>query len=219
MSEEYNTLNDQNPEPVEPVFRTERAGLVERAKNILTNPKREWEVVASEVPDVGGIITGYVIPLALVPAVAILLAAVLLGGGLGLAFGIGQAVVTLIAAVLSVLLSAAIINALAGTFDAKKDFGRAVQLVAYASTPSWVLGILNLIPFMIFIVPWIGIAWSIYLYYLGLGPVMKTPQGKEIGYMIVAAIAMIVVYFVIAAILGGILLLMVGGVGAASSYM
>ncbi|MGE3802668.1 MAG: Yip1 family protein [Candidatus Kapaibacterium sp.] len=213
MSEEYNTLNESNPEPV---LNNDPAGLVDRAKNILMNSKVEWTVVASEAPNVGGIITGYVIPLSLIPSIATFLALTVIGGGVGMAFGIGQALLTLVVAIVGVLLSAAIINALAGTFDSRNDFGRALQLVAYASTPSWVLGILNIIPGLNIIVAFGAIVWAVYLFYLGLNPVMLTPKGKEVGYMIVSAIVLVVVYFVLFFILG-LIFVAIFGLGAASS--
>ncbi|MCB0711612.1 MAG: YIP1 family protein [Ignavibacteriae bacterium] len=208
-------MNESNPEPA---LNNNPAGLVDRAKNILMNSKEEWSVVASEAPNVGGIITGYVIPLSLIPAVATFLALTVVGGSVGMAFGIGQAILALVVAIVGVLLSAAIINALSGTFDSRNDFGRALQLVAYASTPSWVLGILNIIPGLNIVVALGAMVWSVYLFYLGLNPVMLTPKGKEVGYMIVSAIILVVVYFVLFFVLG-LIFVAIFGLGAASSVM
>ena len=44
--------------------------LIERAKNIIISPAKEWDVIAAEQPDTGKIITGYVLPLAGAAAVA-----------------------------------------------------------------------------------------------------------------------------------------------------
>jgi t-SNARE complex subunit (syntaxin) len=46
--------------------------------------------------------------------------------------------------------------------------------------------------------------------YKGLAPMMKTPEDKKIGYLIVSIIILIVVYFVIAAILTAIFLAVFG---------
>ncbi len=40
--------------------------LVDRARNIITNPAAEWPVIAGEPASVGSLYTGYVIPLALI---------------------------------------------------------------------------------------------------------------------------------------------------------
>ena len=47
--------------------------IVDRAKNIIMTPKTEWTAIAAEEPNVGQIISGYVIPLALIPAIAAML--------------------------------------------------------------------------------------------------------------------------------------------------
>ncbi|MBK8909742.1 MAG: hypothetical protein IPM61_00275 [Chlorobi bacterium] len=44
-------------------------GLVDRAKNIILTPKTEWPVIETEEPDTGGMITGYALPLMLLPVV------------------------------------------------------------------------------------------------------------------------------------------------------
>ncbi|HRZ22392.1 MAG TPA: hypothetical protein P5184_12040, partial [Bacteroidales bacterium] len=44
--------------------------LIERAKNILFKPKDEWKVIAAEEPNTQSLIFSYVLPLALIPAVA-----------------------------------------------------------------------------------------------------------------------------------------------------
>ena len=47
--------------------------LIDRAKNIIISPKTEWDVVANEEPNIQQIITGYVFPLAIIPAIALLI--------------------------------------------------------------------------------------------------------------------------------------------------
>lgn len=60
--------------------------LVDRVKNILLQPKSEWEVIAGESTTVGGLFTGYAAILALLPVVGGIVAMGLLGisaGGMG----------------------------------------------------------------------------------------------------------------------------------------
>ncbi|RPH29684.1 hypothetical protein EHM92_09605, partial [bacterium] len=56
--------------------------IVERAKNILMTPKTEWPVICSETPAIGEIMLNYVLPLALIPAVAQVIGYGLVGGPL-----------------------------------------------------------------------------------------------------------------------------------------
>ncbi|MCH7771600.1 MAG: YIP1 family protein [Bacteroidetes bacterium] len=181
--------------------------LVDRAKNIITSPKTEWDVVANEEPNIQQIITGYVIPLALISAIASFVGYGLVGApflGASVTWGIVQAIIVIFTAVLVVIIAAFVIDALAPSFGSQKNLGRALQLIAYSMTPIWVGGILNIIP----AIGWLGSLfglYGLYLLYIGLSPVMKTPEEKKLGYVIVSIVVLLVVYFVIAAILTAIL--------------
>ncbi|MCL4278946.1 MAG: YIP1 family protein, partial [Ignavibacteriaceae bacterium] len=111
--------------------------LVERAKNIIITPKTEWEKVAAEEPNVQQIMVGYVLPLALIPTIASIVGWGVIGilGFTSVTYGIAMGLVQLLNAFLSVLIAAFVIDALAGSFGSAKNFGRAVQLVAYSMTP------------------------------------------------------------------------------------
>ena len=185
--------------------------LVDRAKNIMLTPKTEWPVIAAEAPNPTAIMTGYVLPLALIPAVATVIGTGLIGGimGTSLTWGIGMGVVSFISTVLGVYLTALVMNFLAPNFGSQKDFGRAMQTVAYSYTPAWVAGILNIIP----AIGWLGALlglYGLYLMYLGLPHTMKTPQDKVILYLIVTIIVLVIVFAILGAILGGIMAAMLG---------
>lgn len=185
--------------------------LIDRAKNIITSPKTEWDVVANEEPNIQQIITGYVFPLALLPAIAMVIGWGVIGimGFKSFNYGIAMALVQLINAVVSVLIAAFVVDALAPSFGSQKNLGRALQLIAYAMTPAWVGGVLNIIP----AIGWLGGLfglYGLYLLYIGLSPLMKTPEEKKIGYVIVSIVVLIVVYFVILAILTAIMLSVFG---------
>ncbi len=178
--------------------------LVDRAKNIIMTPQAEWPVIAGEHPDVGKILTGYVLPLALIPAIASVLGWGLLGRGItSFNFVLAGGIVAFGVAVLSVYLSAYVIDALAPNFGSQKNLGRAVQLVAYSSTPAWVAGILNIVPIIGWLATLAGL-YGLYLLYLGLPLMMKTPQDKVGVYLVVSIVVVMVIYFVITAILGAI---------------
>jgi hypothetical protein len=179
--------------------------LVERAKNIILTPKTEWPVIAAEAAEPGQILVGYVLPLALIPAVATTIGMGLVGAGPVASLGIGVAmgVVALVSSILGVLIGAFVVDLLAPTFGSEKNFGRSLQLVAYSWTPAWVAGILQIIP-ALGILGTIAGLYGIYLLYLGLPEVKKTPKEKQVVYLIVVLIAILVVYMIIAGILGAI---------------
>jgi uncharacterized membrane protein len=186
-------------------------GLLDRVKGILLSPKTEWEVIAGEQPNPGQIIVGYVLPLALIPAVATVIGMGVIGMGPfgSVSYGIAMGVVSFVTSLIGVYLTALVVDLLAPTFGSEKDFGRSLQLVAYSWTPAWVAGILSIVPAL----AWLGMIaglYGIYLMYLGLPPIKKTPQDKQVVYLIVSFVVLMVVYFVIAAILTGIVAAILG---------
>ena len=194
--------------------------LVERAKNIIVTPKTEWDAVSAEEPNIQQILLGYVLPLALIPTIAVIIGWGVIGifGFRSFTYGIAMGLVQLINAFLSVLISGFVIDLLATSFGSQKNMGRAVQLVAYSMTPIWIAGILNILPSIGWLAGLIGL-YGLYLMYLGLSPLMKTPEDKKVGYLVVSIIILIVVYFVIAAILTAILMAVFGlSIFSALSY-
>ena len=185
--------------------------LFERAKNIIMTPKTEWPVIAAEEPNTTAIMTGYVIPLALIPAVASLIGYGLVGQGFMHSFtwGIAFGVISFVSTVVGVYATAFVVDLLAPNFGSQKNFGRAMQLVAYSYTPAWVAGILNIVP-VLSIIASLAALYGLYLMYLGLPHTMKTPQDKIVIYLVVTAVILIVVFMILGAILSAIMFGMLG---------
>lgn len=184
--------------------------LIERAKNILISPAKEWDVIAGEEPDVNKIFTGYVIPLAGIAALAAFIGYGLIGFSMlgyrmsGIDWGIYQALVSFIVSVASVFLTAFVVDALAPSFGSEKNFGRSFQLVAYSYTAGWVGGLFQIIP-AIAVLGTILSLYGLYILYLGMPKMKNTPADKHIGYFVVTLIVLIAVYIVMGIILSVIL--------------
>jgi hypothetical protein len=185
--------------------------LVERAKNIIMTPKTEWAVIAAEEPNATQILTGYVVPLALIPAIASIIGYGVIGSGIGssLTWGIGMGVISFVSTVVGVYLTAFVVDFLATNFGSQKNFGRALQLVAYAYTPAWVAGILNIVPAVGVLASLAGL-YGLYLLYLGLPHTMKTPPDKVVVYLIVTIVALLVIYMLLGAILTAMVFAVLG---------
>jgi hypothetical protein len=175
--------------------------LVERVKAIILSPKTEWPVIAGEPGDTGYLFGSYVAILAAIPAVCGFIGKVLFG------FSVGGA---LIAAVIGYLLTfvtvyvvALIVNLLAPTFNSQKDFPSALKVTVYSYTPSWLAGVFLLIPRLSFLAI-LGL-YGLYLLWLGLPPVMKTPPEKTIIYTIAIVVCAIVVAIILGAIIAAII--------------
>ena len=179
------------------------SGLVTRVQNILLRPQEEWQRIDSEPATVQGLFTGYAAILAAIPAVAQLVGTILF---------VHSPVVAVVGALVSYVLGLGgvfvfglIIEALAPTFDAQKDRVQALKLVIYASTASWVGGILGIIPFIGWLGALVGGLYSLYLLFIGTPVLMKSPADKSTTYTIVAIVCAIVVNVIIGAIAGGII--------------
>ena len=93
---------------------------------------------------------------------------------------------------------------LAPSFSSEKNINKSAQLVAYAYTPGMIGAFLNILPMLAILGGLFGL-YGIYLWYLGLGPMKKTPEDKKVVYLIVSILVMIVVFIVVGLILGKIL--------------
>src|SRR5206468_2503108 len=93
---------------------------------------------------------------------------------------LGGAITAYVRTLISVLIAAVIIEKLAPSFSAHGDTAQALKLVAYACTPVWLAGVFYLIWFLWAPASLIAAIYAIYLFYLGVGPVMKTPADKVI---------------------------------------
>jgi len=183
----------------------------ERVKNIIMTPKTEWLVIAAEEPNTAQIFKGYVLPLALIPSIAYVIGLGVIGRGLVSSFswGIAMGLIQYILAFVGVYISAYVIAFLAPRFASQQDMGRAVQLVAYSYTPAWVAGILSIVP-ALGILAFAGGIYGLYLMYLGLPHMMKTPQDKVTGYLLVSIVAVMVTYWILTLILTPIVLSLFG---------
>jgi len=183
--------------------------MFNRVKEILIAPKKEWAVIEGENTPYMKLFTGYVLPLSLIPAIAAFIGYGLIGVNFmgvhihSIGFGIRQAVVQWVAMVVGVFLTAAIVNFLADSFGAKKNYDRAFALVAYSYTPMFVAGIFLLLPSLSWLAMLAGL-YGLYLLYLGMKPMMGAPDEKNTVYFIVSLVATIVVTGILLFILSAI---------------
>lgn len=179
--------------------------LVERVKNILITPKTEWDVINGETETPISLLPKYVIIMALIPAIAAFIGYGLIGVSYfgikvsGMNWGLSMAIQMFVQSILSYFICTYVIDALAPTFKSEKNLGKSAQLVAYATTASAVAGIFYILPALSFLLI-LGL-YGIYLFYIGLPKLKKTPQDQVVVYMIVSALVIIVVGIVLGIIL------------------
>ncbi len=180
--------------------------LIDRVKNILLTPKTEWDVINSETVTPPSLLVSYIFPLAVISAIGPVLSGFLFPGLMGLNSFLISALIAFLSAIISYYISLYIIDILAPTFGSEKDLNKSAQLVAYSTTPSFIAGLLSFIPVIGGLLSFVAWAYSIYIMYLGLTPLKKTPEDKKIIYLIIAFIVTVAVMMVVSAILGSLLL-------------
>ncbi len=187
--------------------------MMERIRGILFSPKTEWEKIKGEPAAMAQVMTGYAVPLALIPAVCGLIGNALIGVNIGflgtirypIASALVWAIVFYILTLIGLYVDGIIINALAPSFDSVPDINSAFKLAVYSMTPYFVAGVLYILP-VLGILVLLASLYGLYLMYLGMPVMMNTPKEKVIGYMIVAIIVMFVINIIIGAIAGGIMM-------------
>jgi hypothetical protein len=183
--------------------------ITERIKGILLRPKEEWQTIAGETTSVAELYKNYIFILAAIGPVAFFIGMSLVGvslpmGGafrVPIARGIASAVVQYGLSLVGVYVLAYIIDALAPTFSGEKNLGQAFKLAAYSCIPGWLAGVFVLIPALGFLAI-LGL-YGLYLLYVGLPILMKSPAEKTTGYTIAVIIAAIIIFVVIGAISRG----------------
>lgn len=179
--------------------------LIDRVKNILLKTKPEWEVINAETAVPGTLFTTYVLPLALVSAAGQLLGGIVLSRGSSLTYVLIGAVIAVAVSAIGYFVAIHVIDLLAPTFGSEKNLPKSAQLVAYSMTPSYIAGLLSFIPGLGAILGLAGMAFSIYIMFLGVGLLKKTPEDKKVVYLLVAWVVMFVVTMVISGALGAIM--------------
>jgi Yip1 domain len=184
--------------------------LIERVKNILITPKTEWTVIEGETATPQSLLMGYVLPLAVVAAIGPLLTGLLFAGMWGFKYFMITAIIAFISQMVAYYISVIVIDMLAPSFGSEKNLGKSAQLVAYSATPGFVGGLLSFIPVLGLLISIAAWVYGVYLMYLGIGPLKKTPEDKKVVYMLVAYVIWIAIYFILVAILGAILFSLFG---------
>lgn len=156
------------------LYTGERPGLIARARDILIRPQSEWARIASEEP--APLIGAYVLPLAVLGAVAGFAASVLYAGSFdlnaALAWKAVSAALHVVFAVAGVFVASWAINALAPRFGAEANSGRAGQLAAYAATPILAAAFAAVAPPIAGVVVGIGVIYAFILLALGTQELM-----------------------------------------------
>ncbi|NMA23849.1 MAG: YIP1 family protein [Spirochaetales bacterium] len=184
--------------------------IISTAKQFILSPKSEWEVVKSDKDTAHQHVMKYVLPLALISAVAIFVGVGLIGYRVlgyriqSVSGGLAQAIMSLASILIGVYLSGFVIHKLAPTFDTTVSLDKAVKLVGFSYTAILLAGILNIFPPLAFLT-FLGGLYSLYILYIGFKPMTNVSDEKSTSYFIVSLLVIVGVYVIIGMILAGII--------------
>jgi hypothetical protein len=197
--------------------------LITRVKSMLVTPKEEWTTINNETATPSSLLTGYLLPLALAGAVAAFIGAGLIGSsfmgikvGGTIKYGVYQALVSLISVGIGYYLTTYVVDMLATNFKSEKNLNKSAQLIAYSYTPALVGSLMAVIPAIAWLGSLFGL-YSIYLIYLGLPVLKKTPEEQRVVYLVVTILVLIGIYIVIGMILASVLM-PIFGLSALSAF-
>jgi hypothetical protein len=177
--------------------------ILSRCYGLLKNPDSEWEQIRSEQTNIPSILIGYVAPLAAIPPLCGVIGSYIFGNRYGAEIVRPALDTALIGAVLSFVISIALIfllgiliNAVAENFDADRNEIAAQKVAAYAMTPAFLSGIFSLWP-PIWWLSIIALAASAFLLYRGLPILMRTPEDRALGYASMVGVAGLVAFIIL----------------------
>jgi hypothetical protein len=199
------------------------AGLVPRVKAILLSPRTEWPVIAEEPATIADLYTRYIMILAAIPVVVGFLSMSVIGvsipflGGtyhVPMLTGILYAVIGYALSLIGIYVLSLIIDALAPTFGGTKNSVQALKAAGYAYTAYWVASIATIVPVLGALIILAGGLYSLYLLYIGLPVMMRSPADRALPYTALVLVCGIVIAIVLGAITN-----MIVGFGALSYGM
>lgn len=173
--------------------------LIARVKNLLLSPGSEWEAIAREPAEPGKLVVRYVIPLVLIPTLAIVVGLSVLGVQVGgqvrrapvIEVGLSAALFFTLS-ILAVFVFASVIDWLAPRFGAAKSYRQAFKVSAYSITAAMVAGALTVAP-ALQILALLGSTYSLYLLFVGTPKVMAPSSKAAVNYSIVTTLVAIII--------------------------
>ncbi len=189
--------------------------MLQRVMNVALRPAEEWPAIASEPMTTAGVYTRYIVPLSAIGPACSFLSSAMWGQrlpftGLKVDTQIStlfmMMIVGYVIGLVAVGITALIVQRLAPTFKSQGEFVDGLKMVTFSYAPYWLASVLTLVPF-IGMLSLLVAFYGLYLFYLGLPHVMKTPEDQRLPYLGVVLVVSVVVWFVMV----GLPALLVGG--------
>ena len=170
---------------------------------ILLQPEPRWRLIEGESGSAARLLLGYVAVLALIPVAAWVVGVSIIGVPVPtgtfrvpVATAVASVAIGYVASFAIVYLVAFVADALAPTFDSKRNFANALKLSVYSHTPFFVAGIFFLYPRLRFVTYFLGF-YGLYLAWVGLPVLLKTPREKSLTFAIAILMSAVIVSIIL----------------------
>jgi len=166
--------------------------IQQRILNICLKPRQEWDVIAGETSSTADLLKNYALPLVGIGAIAVFIGLSFVGISAGpfaqyrvpVGTGLAAAVVEFGRQIATAFILSVIVNELAPKFGGEKNSAQALKVAVYSLTPAWAVAVLWILPSLGALVSIVSL-YGIYLLYLGLPRLMKSPPEKSVNYTVV----------------------------------
>lgn len=183
------------PQPVTPSAPAGAGGgMIGRIQRLVLNPVSEWPAIDAEPMPAKSLFLSWAVPLAAIGPIAAVIGFLLFAGSFFTTFAVIYALVWYALSLAATWAMALAVDALAPNFGGAKNFDQAMKLTCFSLTPAWLAAVLSLAPSLAWIGLLIGL-YSIYLLWVGLPILMKSPADKAPGYVVVAGIIGMILMF------------------------
>lgn len=187
------------------------SSIIDRAKGLILTPTAEWRKIEPEASTVQGIFTTWLVPLAIIPAVAMVVSQSIYGVGvpgfavmkLPLLESVVRSAVQFVCFLGMTYLMGLVIDAIATNFGGQKNPLQAFKVAAYSSVAFCLASAFQLIPGLGLLAV-LGL-YGIFIMHKGLPVLMKSAPEKTTGYTASVVVIMIIAWVVLGAVMGALM--------------
>lgn len=169
-------------------------GMIGRIQRLVLSTASEWQAIDADPIRAQPLFMRWAVPLAAIPPVAAFVGFLLFVGTYFLTSVIVSLVLLYALFLASAWGLAMVIDGMAPNFGSTKSFDQAMKASVYSFVPFWIAGILNVIPQLAPVALVIGL-FGLFLMWIGLPIVMKTPADKAPAYVAISGLIAVVLIF------------------------
>lgn len=180
--------------------------IINQLRTILVDPKELFKQTGGSAMTPVQVYLAYILPLALIPTIAIFVGSLVIGfWGVTATFGgaLKTALMMYLSVVIGISVLAVILATLSPIYGGERDLGAALTLVAIGYLPAFFVMALWLWPAFGAMATMVGMA-CVYFVYCGVEVFLKVPQERRVAFVLVSFVTTALVLLFVVQIFGAI---------------